>query len=262
MRPGAAGGRQAISFERQVTAKLRLKIDWTHPVFKVDQAETNRQGGTVAKMGDYALPREEAFRYVAGDDRRPLLVLRECDKCKGSDDALLSRRISNERTQLMAKWFRCVKLPVHVLKSNHPFHALFEGDHPPHLFLARADGSGAVPLDGNQSQSELWQAMGKLLDETYVGNHTTALRDWFKLLTQFDHLDSRRIELNEALDREIEKSGPDSAKTKTIRQALAKLEKQREELLEKEAKLIELGGFRAKPEPKTADAAGAAGENR
>ena len=57
------------------------------------------------------LPPEEAYAMLAGEDHRPLLVLRECMTCNGTDDALMTRKADNERTMLLSRWFHCVKLP-------------------------------------------------------------------------------------------------------------------------------------------------------
>ena len=72
---------------------------------------------STAKKKRKALSREDAFKVIAGNDPRPLLVLRECKVCNGTDDALLKGGIDNERTFLLSRWFHCVKLPVDVLEE-------------------------------------------------------------------------------------------------------------------------------------------------
>ena len=102
-----------MSFERRKTSKDRLKIKWDFPAsieMKVDKS-----GRTTAQVRMYALGVEEAFKRIRGDDERPLLIVRECGKCKGSDDAVLSRTLDNEKTLLLSRWFHCVKLMHHVL---------------------------------------------------------------------------------------------------------------------------------------------------
>ena len=48
-----------------------------------------------------ALTREAAFKVIAGDDPRPLLVLRECKVCNGPM-MLCSRAVDNEKTFLLS----------------------------------------------------------------------------------------------------------------------------------------------------------------
>ena len=66
-----------------------------------------------------ALSREEAVKKIAGTDPRPLLVVRECNLCRGANHALLSHKLDNERTLLLTQWFHCVKLRPNVLDKNH-----------------------------------------------------------------------------------------------------------------------------------------------
>jgi hypothetical protein len=238
------GGGIALNFERQATSKKRLQIQWTYPVYRVEPGSAGKSqapGGTVATMREAALPRDEAFRWVAGDDRRPLLVVRECERCKGTDDALLKRRMDNEKTLLLATWFRCVKLPKHVLDETHPFHALFAQEHPPHLFLARPDGTGVVPMSGEQSQAELWQAMSGMLKDFYARDPEVAIKDWLKIMTQYDALDLQEQTVAERFDAELEKNGPKSKKLGELKAELDRMLKQRARLEEQEKKLRDLG---------------------
>jgi hypothetical protein len=107
---------------RGPSAQELLEIDWKYPVFKAE-AKLADDGRTVAGTVQRALPLERAVAYLAGEDPRPLLVLRECLVCNGTDKALLGAEADNEKTVLLTRWFHCVKLPVDVmLKEDHPFH--------------------------------------------------------------------------------------------------------------------------------------------
>src|SRR4029077_14708442 len=168
--PGAANaGRRggiALDLRRGKTSKEQLKIEWAYPVWKPDD-RTDSAATTVAAQSEHALPLAVAFAWVAGTDRRPLLILRECEKCKGTDHALLSSTLDNEQTVLLTKWFHCVKLPPNVLEANHPFTALFartkEGERLPHLFFCDPDGGNKVALPGDQTQTETWDVMFSFL---------------------------------------------------------------------------------------------------
>lgn len=174
------------------------------------------------------LSESEAFAFIAGDDRRPLLVMRECLTCAGTDDALLTRRTDNERTLLMSRWFRCVKLPPDVLGGDHPFHALFAGQTPGHLFLARWDGSGRRDLDGAQSRTELWSLMDAALKADYADAFQPRLKQLQGLLGELDELDAEIGETRVRIDDEIEDGASDAK--------IAKLRKKVEDLVaEKDA---------------------------
>ena len=238
--PGLPAG-IPIDFRRLETSKSRLAIDWTFPVYAPDlDVEPSDDGRTTTGRRTTALAREAAFRAVRGDDHRPLLIVRECNHCKGTDDALLSRRLDNERTLLLTRWFRCIKLPNHVLLDDHPFRRLFTAEEPPHLFLCRWDGSEIVAMDGQQSQADLWQAMESRIRADYEGDPARAVRAILKLLNQFDALDSRETELRRQLEEELDDHGDGGSKVRRLRSKLDDLAAARKKLLEREAEVSDL----------------------
>lgn len=225
-----AGAKTPTVFKptRGHTSKDVLTLAWDFPVIgEAIDAPAPEAGRTYAKTKREALPRARAFDEVAGDDPRPLLVLRECGWCEGSDDALLSSRFENEKTILLSRWFHAVKLPNHVLESNHEFRNLFDGESPPHLFVATRDGGHAVGLDGQQSQSELWDAMDAIIADVYGMDAERTVKKLYKLLDQFDLLDSDEVRLRERMDSEIEKKGPDSSRFKKLKGQLDETLEQR-----------------------------------
>ena len=203
---------------------------------------------TTSQIRMFALPRNEAFERLSAKDRRPLLVVRECNKCKGTDDALLARALDNEKTLLLSKFFHCVKLKQHVLDEDHTFNQLFAGKAPPHLFLATPDGKQMLALPGTQSQKALWDTMFKLLDIEYERDARKAVKEMVKLLSRYDHLDSMEDMYLEQVDLEIEKRGPRSPKLKTIRAKLAKIRGQKDAAKLRETKILDLGLKRAATE--------------
>ena len=215
-----------------------MTLEWHYPVWKPTTPERGAgDGQTVTTEYRRKLPREEAFSLVADDDRRPLLVMRECNRCKGSDDALLSRTMDNEKTVLLAHYFRCVKLPVHVLEDDHPFRALFADEHPAHLFLADPGGVNLVPLEGNQTQGDLWKSMERVIDEHYDGSVKNVLRELQKVFAQYDNVDSLEDEVRQRLNREIERRGPDSPKVAKMQKRIEELQAQRKKWIEREAEV-------------------------
>lgn len=165
------------------------------------------------------------------------MILRECDRCKGSDDALLSQTMDNEKTVLLAHYFRCVKFPVHVLDDDHPFTQLFDERHPPHLFFATPDGEEITPLEGNQSQSDLWKHMQRWIDRYYDGSSQKMLRELQGVLAQYDNVDSQEDEVRQRLNREIEKRGPNSPRVVRLNRQLAEFDVERKKWMEKEKEI-------------------------
>ncbi len=238
--PSTGGGGIQVDMRRRETSKNLLKIDWKHPVYAPDLGKVET-GRTTTGAAFTALPRDKAFVEISEDgDDRPLLVLRECTKCKGSDAALLSRKLDNEKTVLMTRWFRCVKLPTDVLEKDHPFRNLFAEEHPPHLFLCDKHGKNVIPLDGNQAQTLLWKEMSKVLKERYDRDAKKAIKEIRRLLNKFDLLDYKEDEYMARLDDELVKNGPKSSKAKKLRKQIDKVRKERDAMKKKERKLFDL----------------------
>jgi hypothetical protein len=260
--PGRRGG-TPIDFRRGHYSAERLKIEWAYPVWKPgDGSATAAPGTTVAAVAEHALPYEQALEFVVGGDKRPLLVLRECELCKGTDHALLSRTLDNEQTVLLTHWFHCVKLPPNVLGADHPLSQLFaaqlfasrDGEKIPHLYFCDADGGNKTALPGDQSQTELWGVMFSFLERSYQGDAKKAVKEMRGILAQFDKLDSMEEEIKARIDRETEKRGPGSEKIRGYEQDLQSLAKERQKLLERERAtralaLKELAAKDAVPQP-------------
>lgn len=241
---GGRGGGIALDFRRGKSAKNLLQIDWVYPVWKPVDAPVTADTRTVVKQVERALPLEQAYELVTDGDRRPVLILRECERCKGTDHAFLSRTLDNEQTVLLAHWFRCVKLPPNVMTENHPFYNLFkrvkEGEKVPHLFFVDPDGSNKTELPGDQPQTVLWQTMFSFLERCYAEDAKASIKELRQLLSQFDRLDAEEQLVKSKLDKEIEKNGPESPKVKKLEADLAKVGKDREKLVLREKELRDL----------------------
>jgi hypothetical protein len=205
--------------EHSASSRAILGWDWDWPRV--------RQRGDEAR----ALAREEAFAELAGRDERPLLVVRECEACRGTDDAFLSRELDNEKTILLARWFHAVKLPPEVLEDDHPFHALFEGARPPHLFVCNRDGSGLQPLDGTESQARLWAAMVSVLRANYHKDPQRAVSELRRLLDQLDRCDTLVEQAEERLLDERIAHGPKAPSVKELEKEHARRLADREKVV-------------------------------
>jgi hypothetical protein len=240
-----------IDFRRGETSKKRLEIEWNFPVFAPDLEQTPADGRTSAGRARAALPRERALLEIRTASRRPLLVVRECGFCEGTDEALLSRRLNNEKTLLLAKWFHCVKLPNHVLDADHPFRNLFPGEHPPHLFLCRWDGSEVVAMDGQQTQSALWQTMQDLIERDHEEDAAKAVKGLLRCLDAYDSIDAREGEVRRQLEETLDEDGPRAPKLRKLQRKLDALAEERAEVEAAEAGWLDLGllPLPAPPEP-------------
>lgn len=197
-------------------------MTWDYPVYKEEtQGDAT---GTQGRAARRALSREEAIKYIAGEDPRPLLILRECKVCNGTDDALLKTGADNERTFLLAAWFHCVKLPVDVLEEDHPFHNLFTEKQPEHLFVCSVDGSKHNALQSQTSRTELWKSMHGLLDEEYKKGPKSSLKKITGLLGKLDEKDARLDILLSRQEQILEEDGPESKKLKKLSKKIKKEE--------------------------------------
>jgi hypothetical protein len=233
-KPGAKpDGAPPIS-EREATARRLLEWDW------------NRAFAPRTSDGPAVLSEDGALSALADGDPRPLLVLRECENCAGTYDAFLSREFDNERTILLGRWFHAVKLGKEVLGENDPFHALFAGKKPPHLFVATADGKTRTDLDGSQSQAKLWKAMTGVLGKSYRKDPEAAVKSMQRLLDKLDVVEYRLAELDE---RVLEARAQYGAEAKELQDLQADIERataERLALLE-EGKVIDDLGLKAPP---------------
>ena len=154
--------------------------------------------------------------------------------CNGTDDALLTRQEDNERTFLLSRWFHCVKLSPDVIETDHPFHALFDGEAPAHLFLAGREGQNRIELKGDQSRTELWKAMNATLSQAYEKvskkGPKRALSALFKLLDKLDQVDEELALVQRSLDKELEDSGKGTRKVKKLTARLEGLRSERSQL--------------------------------
>ena len=236
-----------------------LDLAWQYPVYTTPEAAPLADGRSMALAARRALTYEEAFAYIAGDDPRPLLVLRECAVCNGTDNALLSNGVDNEKTFLFSRWFHCVKLPIDVMDDDHPFRNLFPGGRSEHLFMATRDGAQRIPLEGERSRTELWSSMLEILAADYKSDPERAVKDAQKVLDRLDSIDMRIAGLQTRQDQLLETEGLRSSKLKKVRKKLAEARADRDELLAEVAEATaKLKLRRPAPEP-VAEGTGQAG---
>lgn len=203
-----------VATERGASARELTKLEWDYPQFQVTEAP--RTDGTSVKALRAALSREEALRVIAGNDPRPLLVLRECSFCNKTDDALLTPGADNEKTLIFSRWFHCVKLPVDVIAPDHPFHALFPSNEAEHLFVSSADGSGKLPLESDTSRKELWDSMAQVLKASYDAEPSGVYLEITRHLDKIDELDAKVRDLEKRKGELMETARVDPSKVQKV----------------------------------------------
>lgn len=211
---------------RQSTSKEILDVDWDFPVASTFE-ENQGSGHTFAAKAKVALAKEDAFKKISGEDFRPLLVMRECTRCKGSEHALFNRRFNNEKTKLLLNWFHCVKLPPECMEKDHAFHAVFATKYAytPHLFISMADGSKRMNFSGAQPQTLLQRELIKLIKASYAKNPKPAIKMMLRYLSKFDMYDLREQELLGMIDKVREEKGPKSSSYKRMQKKVDKVRK-------------------------------------
>jgi hypothetical protein len=200
---------------RSVGSRELLDLRWNYPVH-VPEAAAPSEHGTGVEARREALPREKALEILAGNDPRPLLVLRECSVCNKTDDALLSKNESNERTLVLARFFRCVKLPVDVVDPDHPFNALFPNNDAEHLFVSARDGSVKKPLESDTSRAELWSAMESTLAHAYGLDAGKVTKQVLAGLDKVDECERKVTDLETRKGQLMETPNVDVAKVKKV----------------------------------------------
>lgn len=236
--PPSGGGAMPLP-PHGITAKSILKLKWNFPIHNIYRREEG-SNATIAQKVSKALAKEHAFYTVAAEDRRPLLILRECKSCNDTDEALLSTYESNEETMIITRWFNCIKLPIDVMEEDHPFHNLFEKGTKTHLFVSRWDGTKAIPLKRDLSRSELLGNMYEILEIDYKKDAEKSVKEIAKLMYVYDMLDERIQRLEIAIDDEIEKNGPKSKRLKKYQSQLKEAQKDMADAKAREAKLSDL----------------------
>ncbi|MDZ4772558.1 MAG: hypothetical protein SGI72_05430 [Planctomycetota bacterium] len=204
-----------------VASLLALKWDYA-----VTPASTERQkADTHVKAARKALSREDALRALAGDDPRPLLVLRECSRCNKTDDALLQPGGDNEKVLFLARWFHCVRLPIDVVHPDHPFNAVFPGNDSEHLFVTSVDGALKRALESDTSRTELCTAMTTVLNASYAKDPSTLYKELHVFGDQLDALDSEKRDLEKQRAALMEARMLDKKKLHKVDQALEVVQK-------------------------------------
>ena len=183
------------------------------------------------------LKQEQAIQHLRKDDPRPLLILRDCEGCANKEGDLLKRSLMDERFILGTDWFHCVKLPHEVIEEDNVLSSLFTGKSPAHVVVATWDAKTIVPIK-RASAKGMWQGMSKVLKKDYKGSADKAVKSLQRMLVEYDKIDGRVADLE--LQLEAKEARGKDARARKIRNQLASLEKDRDDLIKQEEKLRDL----------------------
>ncbi|MBU0755388.1 MAG: hypothetical protein KJ645_09625, partial [Planctomycetes bacterium] len=210
-----------LAASRSPVVQKALTIDWMYPVYIPEKRASN---GTESPQIRRALGLNEVYDILAKGDQRPLLILREFDAFDDPGNEKLSQKLYTEETVLLSHWFNCVRLPPHVVESDHPFHNLFPGEKPHQLLFSSTNGATVKPFDYQTSKADLEKLMIEVLKEYYTENPSKKLDELLKVLKELDRLDGRMQNLKESLDRVVEARNPNPSKIKKLKKELKEAE--------------------------------------
>jgi hypothetical protein len=217
-----SGGSEMSSWARGKTSTSRLNADWQEPLVS---AEKN-------------LELQEALKTLRGDDPRPLLILRDCDGCKNKEGDLLKRTLLDERLLLATGWFHCVRFSHDVVNPEHPFSIIFKHERHPHIAMSSWDLKTFIQVP-RAGQKDVWKSMKRVMGKDYKKSPESAMKGIMKLLVEYDAIDDREEALKIQVSAKKERGK--TARVKILEKELAILAEEREELIEEEASLKELG---------------------
>ncbi|HEX5009305.1 MAG TPA: hypothetical protein VFY71_02800 [Planctomycetota bacterium] len=183
---------------------------------------------------------KDAMISMADGDNRPLLLFRECAGCKRDDHALLDREIQGDKTILMGRWYHAIKFSDDVLAPDHPYHALFDGNVPPHLIVGTADGTTITGLSARANQSQLYKTLGSVLRKAYKKDPDAATKALLALLDDFDTVDAHIADLDDKLAAARREKGEDSKDVHALEAERKAADDDRQKLLEKGKTLDDL----------------------
>ena len=210
------------SWARGKTSTSRLNADWQAPILSAEKK----------------LELQEALKELRGEDPRPLLLLRDCDGCKNKEGDLLKRTLLDERLLLATGWFHCVRFSHDVVNPEHPFSVIFEHERHPHIAMASWDMKTFVQVP-RAGQKDVWKSMKRVIGKDYKKSPESAMKGLMKVLVEYDAIDDREEALKTQISTKKERGK--TARVKILEKELATLAEEREELIEEEETLKDLG---------------------
>jgi hypothetical protein len=209
----------------------KLTITWS----EINNPKVTTGAGSAADAVDMSTARA----MLTADDRqyeRPFVVYLTSseEKHRVEQENVDATALKDERVSLSARLFTMVKTDANAIGESHPFARFVgSGGNLPRLVAFSANGQEIGRLEGTVSPSKLFQLMKKTAIRDYVVNVDNFVKDYQKILTELDKLDTLRKAL---ADKESRKKT--AADEREIALKTETYDKQEAALKEKEEKLL------------------------
>lgn len=165
----------------------KLTIDWT------DLGSTTVTTGVDAEGNDLSTARAVLGTQYQDADKPFVVYLTSSDpKALRMQEVVEGTTLMDERIAIGAKAFTMVRGDGDLLSEDHPFHRYLGGKSYPRFVVFSADGTQVGRLEGQVSPSKLFGTMKKAFKRDYVGNLDRIVKDYQKVLTQLDTIDTQK----------------------------------------------------------------------
>lgn len=201
----------------------KLNITWTD---LADTAVTTGASAGSAEVRDMSTA-SGMLRPGDAQAEKPILVyLTSSDPDdQVAQDVIDSTTLKDERVSLASKLFTMVKVDGNSISEDHPYHRFIGGRKLPRLVLFTSAGDRIGKLEGKASPSKLFSLMKKTAKRDFKMNVDNFVKDYQKILTELDKLDTLKQAVAQKEARDI---------TSTEKR---KLEKKKEEITKDEEEL-------------------------
>jgi hypothetical protein len=125
-----------------------------------------------------------------------------------------------------------------VVNPEHPFSIIFKHERHPHIAMSSWDLKTFIQVP-RAGQKDVWKSMKRVMGKDYKKSPESAMKGIMKLLVEYDAIDDREEALKIQVSAKKERGK--TARVKILEKELAILAEEREELIEEEASLKELG---------------------
>lgn len=150
-----------------------------------------------------------------------------------AQDVIDSTTLKDERVSLASKLFTMVKTDGSTITEDHPYHRFIGGRKLPRFVLFSSDGNEVGKLEGKASPSKLFSLMKKTARRDFKVNVDRFVKDYQKILTSLDKLDTLKQAVAQKEARDIT-----SAEQRKLEKKKEEIAKEEEELRAVEEELL------------------------
>ena len=222
----------------------KLQIAWTSPADLTVHTGEDAQSPNVSfedariLLDPSALQEGKPFVvYVKGAD----------EEAQKLQEVLEGTTLKDERVAIASKAFVMIRMDGSELTDTHPFQKHLRGRKLPRIVLFDSEGDRVAALEGSISPSKLFSAMKKTFRRDYKGSLDSIVKNFQKILTEIDTLDT----LEKAL-AEKEKRATTSRAKREIQKKREQIAKKKLQLQKKEKELLAFRMRKPKADPATA----------